>query len=380
MHLQQVAEGRAALNSDGFPVQKVESRGPTTETVMALAQDLAAATRQASRAITEVNAKVRMLSFNASIEAARAGGVTGQAFQVVATGMRELSDRTEDVARRMTADTADTLQQIQWATSEISSTMRGRRLTDVARTLAKQFGVKAYERERDVMLLAGEDVVIEALTTNSDRVGERLRDRLRMWKRLSPYFLDFWVVDREGEIRFSAESKSYRTQGLNVLGEGWFLDALGEWKDDEKRLPYPEARPELLMQNGLILCAPILDPRLGEPVGVAVGHFDWCPMTRQVLSGADLAPHERSRTEVVIVDTLGRVLGSTIPREIGEGIWLPDFDLDSANKPGHTEVVLGGRTFLVAFAPVVSEGVGRTDWRVLVLQDHHDVARLRRAA
>ena len=83
-----------------------ETGSASPERIAQLADQIVVRMRQSSAAIAKINSQTRLLSFNAQIEAARAGGTTGAAFGVVASAIRDLSDKTSVISEDMGRETA----------------------------------------------------------------------------------------------------------------------------------------------------------------------------------------------------------------------------------------------------------------------------------
>jgi methyl-accepting chemotaxis protein len=84
------------------------------------------------RQIDDINMQVRLLSFNAQVQAAKAGEA-GRTFSVVANEIGNLSTKTAGVAESLAAQTSQDIKQLAEISDRLASEVSGNRLVNLAR-------------------------------------------------------------------------------------------------------------------------------------------------------------------------------------------------------------------------------------------------------
>jgi hypothetical protein len=155
-------------NSLQYPLQPAGSLQQTTSTqdseyarLNQLLTALAKTTSESMEEIQQVNMKMRMISFNSKIEAARAGAA-GKAFSIVSEEMKILSDKTATVAKTLRSDSARSTQQLKDICDQLSTQVRGLRLSDLALMNIDLIDCNLYERSCDVRWWATDSSLVDA--------------------------------------------------------------------------------------------------------------------------------------------------------------------------------------------------------------------------
>jgi hypothetical protein len=349
--------------------------GASTENIMQLASQLARSTRASIKAIGDVNNQVRMLSFNASIEAARAGGTVGQSFQVVASAMRRLSDETEIVTSRLTDETMQTLRKIEVLTDSLSTEARGRRLTDYARNLLDIVESFTSERYRDMVLLSQTPSVVDAMSVGGDEAWSAAKKALKFWLDQSPWLLDLWLVGPDRTVLAQAAPRTFRAEGLELGKSPWFRPYRDEVTGGARLMAPPGEIAEMNHRVSFPIGIPVFDPLNPErALGSLIAFVNWMPVAERIVTAPGLSKSEREITRVVVVSRDGTLLADTQGQEIGSTLWLPQLGEITREPFGARETKVDGVPHIVAHA------VGMiVPCIALVLQDHSGVTAIREA-
>ena len=154
------------------------------ERVLVFADRAAAIAASKARAITIITAQTRILSLNASIEAARAGSA-GRGFAVVASAVKGVSAEIGRLADEMQTELTAALDELREVGSRMVTQTRGERLVDLARNVIDVMDRNLYERSCDVRWWATDAAVVAAASeldaSSIDHVQPQLccMDRLR---------------------------------------------------------------------------------------------------------------------------------------------------------------------------------------------------------
>ena len=97
------------------------------ESIRHLSKSIASKMNNSLRQIDDINMRVRLLSFNAQIQAAKAGDA-GRTFAVVANEIGNLSTNTARVAEGLAQETKQDITQLSDISSRLDSVVRGARL------------------------------------------------------------------------------------------------------------------------------------------------------------------------------------------------------------------------------------------------------------
>jgi hypothetical protein len=133
------------------------------ETICRLTKSIAANMNNSLRQIDDINMQVRLLSFNAQVQAAKAGEA-GRTFSVVANEIGNLSTKTAGVAESLAAQTSQDIKQLAEISDRLASEVSGNRLVDLALTNIALIDRNRYERSCDVRWWATDASAFEALS------------------------------------------------------------------------------------------------------------------------------------------------------------------------------------------------------------------------
>ncbi len=334
-----------------------------------LAGDLTEKMDRSISQIKDVNNKARLLSFNAQIEAARAGGQTGAAFAVVAQAMQELSGRTSRVADDMINETGTSIEELNEISHTLRSNVRGVRLTDLAASNIDLIDRNLFERTCDVRWWATDSSVVEALG-NSEPNAAALASK-RMGVILSAYtvYFDLVLADREGRVIANGRPDLYDSVGVDVSRQPWFTDA--RTKTSGEGYGFQTCHRSPLVNDQRVLAYSCAVRERGEanaPVtGVLGALFKWDDLAQTIVTNTPLSQEEWSHSRVCIVDKHGVTLADSDESQLETTL-----DLD------HPKILDQGKAYCVAPCAGVESLIAHasapgyegysTGWHSLVIQ------------
>lgn len=309
------------------------SRPDVLPTMAHVASETAALIKIAAdktRSIQAVTGQVKMLALNALIEAARAGE-NGRGFSVVAQEVRAVGVQVEDIAKALDAELAGRITGLQHMVQHITSAAQDERLVDLALNAVELIDRNLYERTCDVRWWATDSAVVDcAAKPGAEQVAYATQ---RLGVILSAYtvYLDLWLCALDGTVIASGRPERYpNVIGRNVANESWFQQARG-LRDGDGYVAADVARQDLLGgQQVATYCASVREAGRahGRELGVLAIHFDWEPQARAIVEGVRVAPIDRDRTRVLLVDANKRVLAASDR----QGVLNERISFD----PGHT--------------------------------------------
>jgi hypothetical protein len=250
--------------------------------------------------------RTNLLALNATIEAARSGEA-GRGFSVVAQEVKALAGQARTSAGKFRAEVLDRLAQGAGIADELVAEVEGARLAELAQSIIQTVTRALYDRSIDVRMLASDPFIVDgALNARADGAAEaRAMERLRAMLHFSPYFLNAFVADDQGQIVVSAHANA-EVRTVNLRNEPQYQNAIGaldgqDWFTDEVwENPFSNNR------KVLIYVAPIRKD--GRVVGVCYLEYDWEAQAAAMIHSVEQAS---SGAVVTIVDDQGRMVSST---------------------------------------------------------------------
>ncbi|MBD5781890.1 chemotaxis protein [Pelagicoccus sp. NFK12] len=335
-----------------------------------LARDLNSSIGQAIDLITNVNVQTRLLSFNAQIEAARAGGSSGAAFAVVAQAIQELSDRTSKVAKDMNEETQGTIKEVDHISEVMAYRMLGTRLRDLALNNIDLIDRNLYERTCDVRWWATDSSLVDALSHRS-REGMDFASR-RMGIILSAYtvYYDLVLTDLDGKVVANGRPDRYRSVGADVSESQWFRSARATSNGDE--YGFETCHRSSLVNGERVLAYSCVVREGGEstgrPLGVLGILFNWDELAQVIVERTPLPQEEWSRSRVCIVDQSGKVLADTKNSNGNETLDTEITSLFSEER-NYSMINTSGKASVVAHAAAPGYETYSTGWHSIIIQE-----------
>ncbi len=342
-----------------------------------LAGDLSASIDRAIAHITDVNEQTRLLSFNAQIEAARAGGQTGAAFAVVAQAIQQLSERTSGVASEMRDQTRGAIEEVNRVSEHMAGHVRGTRLTDLALNNIDLIDRNLFERTCDVRWWATDSALVDALQGQASDDAKLKYASHRLGVILSAYtvYHDLVLADLNGNVVANGKPHEYRSRGQNVADQPWFREAKAATSGDQYGFQTVYACPLVNGQRVLGYSCAVREGGAahGKLLGVLGILFNWDDLAQVIVKRTPLTTDEWSHSRVCIVDDDGLVLADSDDQLL---IAKLDGDVKAAfSKPRHfVEGRYQGKDAVIAHAAAPGYEGYSTGWHSVIVQTHEPVA------
>ena len=349
----------------------------TPERIAELADSLVGRMSQASAEIGKINDRTRLLSLNAQIEAARAGGATGAAFGVVASAMKGLSDKTSVVADTMAQETTEANKALRQIIQTLATNVRGLRLSDLALTNIDLIDRNLYERSCDVRWWATDSSPVAALTEHTPEARQHCAHRLGVILNSYTVYYDLVVCDLSGTVVANGRPNLYHSVGSKCAQEPWFRAALDTRSGEEFGFQSVHESPLVNGQRVLIYsCCVRTDGDVhGQPLGVLGIVFHWDALAQTIMENTPLPAAEREGTRVCIVDDAGMVLADTQGRQLRERVQIPDWGRIVTEKKGFVQTTYGNTECCIGYAASPGYETYATGWHSLIIQKLDAVGR-----
>ncbi len=339
------------------------------ERISSLSRSLSRNFDTALKEIDSINLQTRLLSFNAQVEAARAGH-HGASFSVVASEMQKLSHTTGSVARRLESEARSTVGELERISAIMANNVRGTRLSDMALVNIDLIDRNLYERTCDVRWWATDSAVVEALET--DDVALRARASKRLGVILDAYtvYFDIVLCDLEGRVIANGRPGRYRSQGSVVRDRCWFQQALRARSGDEYGFESVTANP--LVDNQLTLVYSCGVRAGGESRGKLIGAlgivFNWSALAQVVMERTPVEPSMDKATRRCIVDQSGAVLADSFGRIMEEPLDLRGLETLMGQEKSFIRLRYDGRECFVGHARSPGYETYATGWHSVIIE------------
>ncbi|GJE27298.1 methyl-accepting chemotaxis protein [Methylobacterium organophilum] len=286
---------------------------PTLAAIAALAAELRHVAQDKTGRIRQITGQARILALNALIEAGRAGE-HGRGFSVVAQEVRAIGTEIEGLARELETHLSGKIVEVQEAVRAMAGCAQEERLIDLALNAVELIDRNLYERTCDVRWWATDAAIVDCAAQPSPEAAAYAAERLGVILSAYTVYLDLWLCDRSGRILATGRSSRYPgLTGRSVAGERWFEEALALSSGDDYGCA--DVRREALLENAQVATYTAAvrgrGQRNGPPCGLLAIHFDWEPQARAIVEGVRVAPEDRARTRVLLVDAQRRILAAS---------------------------------------------------------------------
>ena len=346
---------------------ETQSKAPRTEeNVTHLVDELSVALESAIGEIHSVNSETKVLSLNARIEAARAGQ-HGAAFGVVAEEMQSLSDKTQTIASAMASRTREKTSELM---DLIDSSVRGSRLSNLARVNIDLIDRNLYERTCDVRWWANDVSLVEAASSSDPLIWTHASKRMGIILDAYTVYHDLVLCDSSGRVLANGRPEKYPIAGLNVANSAWFSEAMATQSGDEYGFQTAHASALLKDQQTVAYSAAIRneDGGVTRKCGVLGILFDWLGLAQPILDQMPLPSYEEDSTEAFIVSQDQIILASRSGLNVGEKFQLPEFQRVQESDMGFYNASQNGMRLCVGHAKAPGFETYSTNWYSVVLQ------------
>jgi hypothetical protein len=320
--------------------------------------------------IGSINSRAGVLALNASIEAARAGEEHGAAFAVVAGSMKELSDRTSNVARDLARKTKSSLGDFARTTKSLSRQVRGMRLSDLALMNIDLIDRNLYERSCDVRWWATDSSLVDALTNQTDDAYQHASQRMSVILRAYTVYYDLVLCDLQGRVVARGRADEFGENHESWRDAEWFRSALATKTGDE--FGFESVHRSTLVGDRRVLVYSCAVRERGESRGKPLGAlgivFNWDGLAQTVVERTPLSEEEWKQTRVAILDSQGLLLADTAGQALERKLNFSDFDGVTDRAKDYTFVPIRQTNCCVAHAFSPGFETYSTGWHSLIIQ------------
>ncbi|WP_459555255.1 methyl-accepting chemotaxis protein [Lacunimicrobium album] len=314
-----------------------------------LIDELLGSLKQAIVEIEQINFQTKLLSLNARIEAARAGGTVGAAFGIVAQEIQSLARNTGEVTTKLSEDSRQTILKIQTEVDSLSTNARGSRLADLALSNVDLIDRNLYERSCDVRWWATDSRIVEAVTSKTLDACHHASERLAVILHSYTVYYDLVVCDLNGVVIANGRPERYHSRGANQANSRWFQNALTTRNGDQ--FAFQTAHHSTLVDGepALIYACGIREngDTRGKLLGVLGVIFNWAALGQTIVEKHQSAGDQ---TRFIVCDHDGVILADTDRTKFGQQLNLPDFSQMLSEKKGFRITELDGQPMCIAYA------------------------------
>lgn len=341
----------------------------TPERIRALSRFLAQNFDGALREIDTINLQTRLLSFNAQVEAARAGSA-GASFSVVAGEMQTLSRSTDAIARRMERETKTAVNELEDISEIMANNVRGTRLSDMALVNIDLIDRNLYERTCDVRWWATDSAMVQASANPSPENTSYASKRLGVILDAYTVYYDLVLCDLSGKVIANGRPGQFRSIGKDVSANPWFRAAANSSSGNEYGFQSVTADP--LVNDQLTLAYSCGVRQNGNANGKLIGVlgilFNWNDLAQVIMDNTPI-PHERkATTRRCIIDNQGTVLADSLHKPLQDRLQLPELaDLIEKGKTW-VRVKVQSRECFVGYAFSPGYETYATGWHSIIIQ------------
>ncbi|OAI39896.1 hypothetical protein AYO38_06640 [bacterium SCGC AG-212-C10] len=327
----------------------------TSRKISELADAVAGRVNAAVEEIDHINATTRLLTLNAQIEAARAGGSSGAAFGVVASAMKDLSDQASQVSSAIARDTSQAIAELQRTNHRLRTAVRGTRLADLALTNIDLIDRNLYERSCDVRWWATDSSCVDALAQPSQETSDYASRRLGTILNAYTVYHDIVLCALDGLVVANGRPQNFGSINTNQASQPWFKAALATATGDE--FGFQTVHPSALVrdQRALVYSCAVREGGdvKGRPLGVLGIVFNWDSLANGVIANTPLDSRERNATRICITDADGHVLADSSNELLRDQIAFPGRESLYRQGTAHIQAFVDGRETLIghAFSP-----------------------------
>ncbi|HWA28668.1 MAG TPA: methyl-accepting chemotaxis protein [Lacunisphaera sp.] len=341
----------------------------TPERISQLSTELARCIAASGSEIDQINLQTRLLSFNAQIEAARAGSA-GVAFSVVGQEMVSLSHRTAEAADRLRSDSQGLVGELTAISRSLSSDVRGTRLADLALVNIDLIDRNLYERSCDCRWWATDAAMVAALADPSPAAARHASERLGVILKAYTVYFDIVLADHNGNIIANGRPDRFPSTGTNHASAPWFRTALATATGDEFGFQTAHRSPLAANERVLVYsCKVCRDGQAtAETLGVLGVVFRWDALADTIVRQTPVDEIDRSRTRACIIAPDGTLLADSAGHALQHKLELPDRAALLALAKGHREIQFDGRRTVLGIARSPGFETYATGWHSVVLQ------------
>lgn len=343
--------------------------GSTPERISKLSTELARCIASSGAEIDQINLQTRLLSFNAQIEAARAGSA-GVSFAVVGQEMVSLSHRTAEAAARLRTESQELVGQLTGISQRLSTDVRGTRLADLALTNIDLIDRNLYERSCDCRWWATDAAMVDALAAPSAAASQHASERLAVILKAYTVYFDIVLADKQGRVIANGRPERYKSAGSRHADAAWFKHAMATASGDD--FGFQTAHHSPLAGGDRVLVYSCKVCRGGkasaEVLGVLGVVFRWDALADTIVRNTPVDAADKAATRACIVSADGTLLADSAGQALKQTLTLPNQAQLFALAKGFRHIEFNGRPTLVGVAKSPGFETYATGWHSVILQ------------
>ncbi len=262
----------------------------------------------------KIVSQTKLLSLNASIEAARAGAA-GRGFAVVAQEVQKLAGSTAKAADDFASVVLKRIMHSTGMAGALVEQMEGLRLQDICQTLVQLIVRNLYERTADVRWWATDTSVWECLLAPADEAKRAFADlRLSQINQFYSVYANLVLTDLEGRVIASANPKHREALNQTLVNEQpWFQLAAATRSGTEyvagDVYTCPTHGQRVLVYATGVRANGAADGQLLGTLGV---YFDWENQGNTIVTHEPpFTEADKARSRVLLLDANHRIMADT---------------------------------------------------------------------
>lgn len=342
----------------------------TPERISTLANSIHAKLSQSISSISEVNSDLRLLAFNAKIQAAKAGAA-GAGFGVVANEIKEMVTKTREITDDLESHVGHAIGELTSLNRLLGTQVRGRRLAQVAGNCIDIVDRNLYERSCDVRWWATESAVVEALERPCQDATARAGARLATILRSYTVYHDLVLCDLDGRIVCNGRPERFHCVGAAMGDSKWFQEARLSTSGEQFGFQGPCSSALAGGAPSLVYSCAIRTAGAahGVPLGAIGVVFDWTNLGQVVVDRAQamLRAESEHPLHVLICQPDGDLVAASAGGRQPSAAGLPG--LFSSPERFAVSADLFDMDCLCAFAPSAGYETYRTGWVAIVAEE-----------
>lgn len=316
--------------------------------------------------IARLNAETKFVAINAKMEAARAGGASGLAFNVVAQAIQQVSRQTSDIAGRLANETRNVISELHHI---LGTRVKGEKLSDLALMNIDVIDRNLYERSCDVRWWATDASVIQACTDPTPGTLEYCSKRLGQILDSYTVYFDIVVTDLDGHVLTNGRPNHFHPVGTRHANTPWFRSAINSHSGNDFGFQSMHASPLIRDERCLVYSCGVRengDPH-GQLVGVIALLFRWDALAQTIVRRTAVSEQERPLTRSVICDSRGLILADSEEHFLTY-LDLPGLERLLQQPKNYEQIAWRGQSYCVGHALAPSFETYTTGWHSLVIQ------------
>ena len=354
----------------GVSQGNADNQSVSLDDVSRLVQSLARYVDRSVNEIGEINLQTTILSFNAQIEAARAGSAGG-AFGVVAGEMGNLAGRTKALVERLGEQSRTDIGRLIAQVAALAIDIRGIRLSDLALTNIDLIDRNLYERSCDVRWWATDGAAVGALEQPCNETASFACKRLGVILDSYTVYYDIVLCDLSGRVIANGRRSKFGSIGSRQQESEWFRAALATKDGTEFGFQNVHRNPDLADGEHILVYSAAVragGETRGRILGVLGIVFNWEALAQTIVKNTLISPEEKPYTRVCITGTGGLVIADSRGRLLQEKLELPSAALELKRRKGHVRALYQGQDCLISHAYSPGYETYSTGWNSWIIQ------------